>query len=121
MINDKAVGTLHLALSGAAFATILSLLQVPILDFPLKMVLFCFTISLPINIICGVVTTYKEKKIVSPNSFDNLSRKLGALTTEVDAIGVTFLLIHFWEGFGVVFLVSGVTFLVIISRQFRNN
>ena len=109
-INFENLIIMNFGLSGASFAGILALLQVPKLDTYLIISLVCFVLILPINLFYGLTNhAYDIKNIstINANYVDKVSDTT-IVSILIAFVGILGLISHFCLALGILFFIVAV-------------
>jgi hypothetical protein len=93
--------------AAVSFAAVLQILQLPSLDTALTIALYCFSISIPINVFMGYIWTYLWEALSYRTAF--WSEIIGITANYgIAPVGICAIFWHFSSSIGITFLISGV-------------
>jgi hypothetical protein len=93
--------------AAVSFAAVLQILQLPSLDTALTVALYCFSISIPINVFMGYIWTYLWEVLSHRTAF--WSEIIGTTANYgIAPVGICAIFWHFSSSIGITFLISGV-------------
>ena len=93
--------------AAVSFAAVLQILQLPSLDTALTIALYCFSISIPINVFMGYIWTYLWEALSYRTAF--WSEIIGITANYgIAPVGICAIFWHFSSSIGITFLISGI-------------
>jgi hypothetical protein len=97
---------MYFGIAAVSFAAVLQILTLPSLDTALWISLYCFSISIPMNVFMGYIWTYLSEIFSYRTAF--VSEIIGtAGGNGIASIGIAAIFWHFSSTIGIIFLISG--------------
>jgi cobalamin synthase len=97
---------MYFGIAAVSFAAVLQILTLPSLDTELWISLYCFSISIPVNVFMGYIWTYLSEIFSYRTAF--VSEIIGtAGGNGIASIGIAAIFWHFSSTIGIIFLISG--------------
>jgi hypothetical protein len=97
---------MYFGMAAVNYAAVLQILTLPSLDTALTIALYCFAISIPVNVFMGYLWTYLSLVLSYRTAFR--SEIIGTIANYgVGPVGICAIFWHFSSHIGITFLISG--------------